>query len=125
MIQMQTKLKVIDNSGAKIVKCIKILKVFKKKKAKIGDVIVVSVQKIKSNSSLSKVKKGEVCYAMIIRTKKKFKRNTGVTTSFENNSVVLLTNTEIPLFTRVFGKVPRELRTQKMLKLYSLSMGTF
>ena len=122
---MQTKLRVIDNSGAKTVKCIKVLKGFKKKKAKIGDVIVVSVQKIKGNSSLSKVKKGEVCYAMIIRTRKNFKRSTGIITNFENNSVVLLTNARIPISTRIFGKVPRELRTQKMLKLYSLSMGTF
>lgn len=125
MIQMQTRLKVIDNSGAKIVKCLKVLKGFKKKTAKIGDIIVVSVQKVKSGSLSTKVKKGEIYHAVIIRTKKKLNRVTGITVNFEDNSVVLLSNSSVPIFTRIFGRIPRELRAQRMSKLHSLSTGTF
>jgi len=124
MIQQQTKLKVIDNSGAKIVKCIKVLGGFKKKHAKIGDSIIVSVQKIKSKS-IKKIKKGEVCTAVIIKLKKKSLRQNGLGVKFDFNTVVLFTKTNSLLFTRIFSKIPRELRVKKMLKLYSLSMGTY
>ena len=124
MIQQKTNLKVIDNSGVKTIKCIKVLNGFKKKTAKISDLIVVSVKK-KKLSSNSKFKKGEVHTAIVIRTKKKIIRKTGINIRFDENSAVLITKTFTPLFTRIFGKVPKKLRIQKFLKLYTLSTGSF
>ena len=124
MIQQKTNLKVIDNSGVKTIKCIKILNGFKKKTAKMSDLIVVSIKK-KKVSSNSKLKKGEIHTAVVIRTKKKTIRKTGVNVCFDENSAVLITKTFTPLFTRIFGKVPKRLRTQKFLKLYTLSTGSF
>ena len=124
MIQQKTNLKVIDNSGVKTIKCIKILNGFKKKTAKMSDLIVVSIKK-KKVSSNSKLKKGEIHTAVVIRTKKKTIRKTGVNVRFDENSAVLITKTFTPLFTRIFGKVPKRLRTQKFLKLYTLSTGSF
>ena len=127
MIQTQTLLKVSDNSGGRQVRCIK---VFKKgsnpKTARIGDIIVVSVQTIRSRNRLtSKVKKGDVLYAVIVKTKSSLKRKIGVSLSFTLNSVVLLTKQNKPLATRVFGAVPRELRERNFSKIISLASGSF
>ena len=97
MIQQQTILKVADNSGAKTVKCIKVLGGFKKKKAQLGDVIIVSIQTLKNKSKItSKVNKGEVYKALIIRTKKKYIIKNGFTVNFDENSVSLLNKQNKP-----------------------------
>ena len=126
MIQVQTLLKVADNSGGKVVRCLKILKKGTKPRyGKIGDVIVVSVQKIRAKNKLtSKVKKGDVLYAVIIKTKNGLNRKLGLSYSFNENSFVLLKKQFKPLASRVLGLVPRELRNEKFSKIISLSSGT-
>jgi large subunit ribosomal protein L14 len=126
MIQTQTLLKVNDNSGGKIVRCLKILKKGAKTRyGKIGDIIVVSVQKIRSKNRItSKVKQGDVLFALIVKTKSTLKRKIGLSFSFEQNSVVLLSKQLKPLATRVFGMVPKELKTKKFSKIVSLSGGS-
>jgi large subunit ribosomal protein L14 len=126
MIQVQTLLKVADNSGGKVVRCLKILKKGTKPRyGKIGDVIVVSVQKIRAKNKLtSKVKKGDVLYSVIIKTKNGLNRKLGLSYSFNENSVVLLNKQFKPLASRVLGLVPRELRNEKFSKIISLSSGT-
>ena len=126
MIQVQTLLKVADNSCGKVVRCLKILKKGTKPRyGKIGDVIVVSVQKIRAKNKLtSKVKKGDVLYAVIIKTKNGLNRKLGLSYSFNENSVVLLNKQFKPLASRVLGLVPRELRNEKFSKIISLSSGT-
>jgi large subunit ribosomal protein L14 len=125
MIQAQTLLTVMDNSGGKLVRCLKILKKGAKTRyGKIGDVVVVSVQKIRSKNKLtSKVKKGDVVYGVIVKTKHRLKRKSGSTICFEKNSVVLLNKQLNPFATRVFGVIPKELRTLKFLKIASLAGG--
>lgn len=125
MIQTQTLLKVSDNSGGKQVRCIKVLKKGANPKiASIGDTIVVSVQSIRARNRLtSKVKKGDVLYAVVVKTKSKLRRKTGLSLSFTLNSVVLLTKQRKPLGTRVFGAVPKELRERKFSKIISLASG--
>lgn len=127
MIQIQTLLNVADNSGGKIVRC---LKIFKKganpRYAKIGDIIVLSIQKIRSKNKItSKVKKGDVLYGVIIKTRFVFKRSLGLSFSSQQNAVVLLNKQFKPLATRVLGLIPRELRNIKFSKVVSLSSGTF
>jgi len=126
MIQVQTLLKVSDNSGGKIVRCLKILKKgHQPRYGKIGEVIVVSVQQIRSkNKQTSKVKKGDVLYAVITKTSSPLKRRTGLSLQFSHNAVVLLNKQLKPLATRVLGVVPRELRNNKFAKIISLSSGT-
>ena len=109
--------------------CNKNLKILKKgtkpRYGKIGDVIVVSVQKIRAKNKLtSKVKKGDVLYAVIIKTKNGLNRKSGLSYSFNENSVVLLNKQFKPLASRVLGLVPRELRNEKFSKIISLSSGT-
>lgn len=126
MIQIQTLLKVADNSGGKIVRCLKILKKGQKTRyGSIGDLIVVSVQQIRSKNKLtSKVKKGDVLYAVIVKTRYIFRRSLGLSFSFSQNAVVLLNKQLKPLATRVIGLIPKELRNNKFLKVISLSSGT-
>jgi large subunit ribosomal protein L14 len=126
MIQSQTLLKVSDNSGGKLVRCLKILKKGAKTRyGKVGDILVVSVQKIRSkNKIMSKVKKGDVLFAVIVQTKTVLHRQIGLSFCFDDNSVVLLSKQLKPLATRVFGVVPRELRNKKFSKVVSLSAGT-
>ena len=126
MIQTQTLLKVSDNSGGKAVRCLKLLKKGNNPKiASVGDVIVVSVQNIRFRNRLtSKVKKGDVLYAVVIKTKSKLYRKTGLAFSFDANSVVLLSNQKKPLGTRVFGAIPSELREKKFSKIISLASGS-
>ncbi|KJV55255.1 ribosomal protein L14 [Orientia chuto str. Dubai] len=118
MIQMQTILRVADNSGAKEVMCIKVLGGTHHMIASLGDVIVVS---IKSAIPKGKVKKGEVCRALIIRTKCGITRSDGSNIKFDSNDVVLLNKQEEPFCTRVFGPVPRELKGKKFSKIVSLA----
>ena len=118
MIITETKLNVADNSGAKLVQCIKVLGGTKRKSANIGDVIVVSVKEAIPNG---KVKKGEVTRAVVIRTKKGVSRQDGSTIRFDKNAAVLLTKEGEPIGTRIFGPVTRELRLKRFTKIISLA----
>jgi large subunit ribosomal protein L14 len=118
MIQQQTMLDVADNSGAKKVMCIKVLGGTKRRYASVGDVIVVSV---KEAIPQSKVKKGEVARAVIVRTAREVKRPDGSYIRFDGNSAVLITKDLEPVGTRIFGPVARELRARKFMKIISLA----
>ena len=118
MIRVETRLKVADNSGAKIVYCIKVLGGTRRKVATIGDVIVVSVKEAVPNS---KVKKGDVLKAVIVRTKKEVQRPDGSFIRFDDNSAVLVAANNEPLGTRIFGPVARELRAKRFMKIISLA----
>tara|TARA_B100002003_G_scaffold158621_1_gene147208 strand:- start:290 stop:658 length:369 start_codon:yes stop_codon:yes gene_type:complete len=118
MIQMQTNLDVADNSGARRIQCIKVLGGSKRRFASIGDIIVVSV---KDTIPRGKVKKGEIMKAIVVRTKKDFKRTDGTTIRFDKNAAVLLDKQEEPIATRIFGPVTHELRTKKFMKIISLA----
>ena len=125
MIQQQTVLKVSDNSGAKSVKCIKVLGGFKKRYAKLGNVIVVSIKELRNKSrKTSKVKKGEVYKALIIKTKTKQISKDGSAIFFDNNSVSLINAQGKPLATRIIGPVPKKLKKGKYSKFASISLGT-
>lgn len=119
MIQMRTHLNVADNSGAREVACIKVLGGSKRRYANIGDIIKVSV---KDATPTGKVKKGEVLFAVIIRTKKGIRRTDGSQIRFDDNAVVLLNAQFQPIGTRVFGPVTRELRTEQFMKIVSLAL---
>ena len=118
MIQMQTILDVADNSGAKKIMCIKVLGGSKRKYATIGDIITVSVKEAMPNS---KVKKGEVARAVVVRTAKEVSRPDGSYIRFDSNSAVLVTPQNEPIGTRIFGPVARELRAKKFMKIVSLA----
>jgi large subunit ribosomal protein L14 len=119
MIQMQSKLEVADNSGAKIVKCIKVLGGSKRMSAALGDIIVVAVQQALPGA---KIKKGDVKKAVIVRTKYPIRREDGSYIQFDTNSVVILGATgEDPVGTRIFGPVARELRNKSFTKICSLA----
>jgi len=125
MIQKQTILNVIDNSGAKFVCCIHVGKGFKQRYAKVGDIINVSVKSLRNKRRQnSKVKKGDVCKALIIRSRmcftSVFKNDYN---SFLENSVVLLSTTNKLFFTRVFGGIPILFRYSKYMRIISLSSG--
>ncbi len=118
MIQTETVLNVADNSGARKVLCIKVLGGSKRRYAQIGDVIRVTV---KDAIPRGKVKKGEICNALIVRTKKGVRRSDGSLIRFDSNAAVLLDNKREPLGTRVFGPVTRELRAGNYMKIISLA----
>lgn len=118
MIQMQTVLDVADNTGAQEVMCIKVLGGSKRRYAHIGDIIKVSIKKALARG---KVKKGEVHNAVVVRTKSGARRQDGSLVSFDTNSVVLLNNKNEPIGTRIFGPIPRELRTEQFMKIVSLA----
>src|SRR6185312_12928136 len=118
MIQMQSHLDVADNSGARQVMCIKVLGGSKRRYAHIGDVIKVSV---KDAIPRGKVKKGEVLNAVVVRTKKGVRRIDGSLLRFDTNAVILLNAQLQPIGTRVFGPVPRELRSEQFMKIISLA----
>jgi large subunit ribosomal protein L14 len=121
MIQQQTLLKVADNSGAKIVKCIKVLGGFRKKQAKIGDIVVVSIQKLRDNpKKITRLKKKDIFKAVVIRTTHRLSKNTGFFLGFESNSVILLDKQGNPLGTRLNGFLPKKIK-KKFNKLVSLS----
>ncbi len=118
MIQQQTMLDVADNSGAKKVMCIKVLGGSGRRYASVGDVIVVSV---KEAIPQSKVKKGEVARAVIVRTAREVKRPDGSYIRFDGNSAVLINKDLEPVGTRIFGPVARELRARRFMKIISLA----
>lgn len=118
MIQQQSNLIVADNSGAKTVQCIKVLGGSKRFSASIGDIIVVAVQ---SAIAGGKVKKGDVKRAVIVRTVFPIKREDGSTINFDDNSCVILAQTNEPIGTRIFGPVARELRNKNFTKICSLA----
>ncbi len=118
MIQMQSRLAVADNSGAKEVMCIKVLGGSKRRYASVGDTIIVSVKEALPNS---KVKKGEVKRAVIVRTAKELARPDGTYIRFDDNAAVLIDNNNQPVGTRIFGPVARELRARQFMKIVSLA----
>jgi large subunit ribosomal protein L14 len=118
MIQMQSRMDVADNSGAKEVMCIKVLGGSHRKTASIGDIIVVSV---KDAIPRGKVKKGDVHRAVIVRTKFVTKRQDGSAIRFDGNAAVLVNKQGEPIGTRIFGPVARELRAKKFMKIVSLA----
>jgi len=118
MIQMQTRMSVADNSGAREVQCIKVLGGSKRKIAGVGDVIVVSV---KDAIPRGKVQKGSVQRAVIVRTKSPVRRADGSLIRFDSNAAVLINKQNEPIGTRIFGPVTRELRSRKFMKIISLA----
>jgi len=118
MIQMQTVLNVADNSGAKKVACIKVLGGSRRRYASLGDVIVIAVKEALPNS---KVKKGDVMKAVVVRTVKEVRRADGSYLKFDDNSAVLISNQMEPIGTRIFGPVARELRAKQFMKIVSLA----
>jgi len=118
MIQQETRLKVADNSGAKEISCIRVLGGTGKRYATVGDVIVASVKDALPDS---KVKKGDVVRAVIVRTKKEIRRPDGSYIKFDENSAVLITPQGDPIGTRIFGPVARELRQKNFMKIISLA----
>ena len=118
MIQQESRLKVADNSGAKEVLCIRVLGGSKRRYARVGDTIVVSV---KSAIPGGNVKKGEVSKAVVVRTKKEFRRPDGSYIRFDENAAVLLNAQGEPKGTRIFGPVARELRDKQFMRIVSLA----
>jgi len=118
MIQAETRLNVADNSGAKILYCIKVLGGSRRRYASVGDIIVVSVKEAIPNT---KVKKGDVVKAVVVRTKKEIRRLDGSYIRFDDNSAVLISQTKEPIGTRIFGPVARELRAKRFMKIISLA----
>jgi len=118
MIQTETTLKVADNSGAKLLSCIKVIGGSKRRYASVGDVIIVSVKEAIPNS---KVGKGSVMRAVIVRTSKELRRPDGSFIRFDDNSAVLINQQNEPIGTRIFGPVARELRAKKFMKIISLA----
>ena len=118
MIQVETKLKVADNSGAKLLLCIKVLGGSKRRYASVGDIVIVSVKEAMPNS---KVNKGSVMRAVIVRTVKEIHRPDGSHIKFDDNSAVLINQQNEPIGTRIFGPVARELRAKRFMKIISLA----
>ena len=118
MIQMQSMLDVADNSGARKLICIKVPGGSKRKYAGLGDQIICSVREAMPNS---KVKKGDVIRAVIVRTKKEVPRQDGSLIRFDNNSAVVINQAGEPVGTRIFGPVARELRARRYMKIVSLA----
>lgn len=118
MIQTETYLTVADNSGAKRLRCIKVLGGSKRKYASLGDIIVCSVREALPKS---KVKKGDVVKAVIVRTTKEVGREDGSYIKFDGNAAVVINNQKEPVGTRIFGPVARELRAKRFMKIVSLA----
>ena len=118
MIQMQSNLDVADNSGARRVQCIKVLGGSKRRYAGIGDIVKISVKEALPNS---KVKKGDVYNAVVVRTRHGVRRPDGSLIRFDKNAAVLLNNNLQPIGTRIFGPVTRELRSERFMRIISLA----
>ena len=118
MIQIESTLQVADNSGAKKVACIKVLGGFHRRYATVGDIIMVSVKEAIPHS---KVKKGDVMRAVIVRTAKELRRPDGSYIKFDGNAAVLIGTNGEPVGTRIFGPVARELRAANFMKIISLA----
>ena len=124
MIQQQTLLKVVDNSGAILVKCIKVLNGFKKRYGCVGDYVTVSVKQLKSKSKKTcKIKRKEVYKALILKTKTRIWKKTGHAKMFTTNAVILLNKQNNPIATRILTCVPINLRKKKLQKIITLSVG--
>ena len=118
MIQVHTSLTVADNSGAKRLFCIRVLGGTRRRYARVGDIIVVSVKEALPHS---KVKKGDVLRAVVVRTAKETRRSDGSYIKFDDNSAVLINPQGDPIGTRIFGPVARELRAKRFMKIISLA----
>ena len=118
MIAQYTRLEVADNSGAKQLGVIRVLGGSMRRYASVGDIVVVSV---KEAIPRTKVKKGQVSKAVIVRTKKEIGREDGSYVRFDDNSAVLIDNNQEPIGTRIFGPIARELRAKKFTKIISLA----
>ena len=118
MIQGQTQMTVADNSGAKKVACIRVLGGTRKRYARVGDIIIVAVKEAIPHS---KVKKGDVMRAVVVRTVKETRRPDGSYIRFDDNSAVLINPAGDPIGTRIFGPVARELRAKRFMKIISLA----
>jgi large subunit ribosomal protein L14 len=118
MVQMQTVIDVVDNSGAKKIQCIKVLGGSKRKYARLGDLIIASVKEATPGGT---VKKKEVVRAVVVRTAKEQRRKDGSYIKFDRNAAVLLSAQNEPIGTRIFGPVARELREKAFMKIVSLA----
>jgi large subunit ribosomal protein L14 len=118
MIQVQTKLDVADNSGAKQVECVKVLGGSRRRYASIGDEVIVAVQEALPNSQ---VKQGDVHRAVVVRTRKEVPRDDGTYVRFDDNAAVLVDDEGQPVGTRIFGPVARELRSSNYMRIISLA----
>ena len=118
MIQQESKLKVADNTGAKVIQCIRVVGGTGRRYAHLGDTIIVSVKKAIPGSV---VKKGEISKAVIVRAKKEIRRSDGSYIRFDENAAVLIDNQKEPKGTRVFGPVARELREKRVMKILALA----
>ncbi|MCK9377735.1 MAG: 50S ribosomal protein L14 [Syntrophobacterales bacterium] len=118
MIQVQTQMTVADNSGAKKVSCIRVLGGTRRRYARVGDIIIVAVKEALPHS---KVKKGDVMRAVVVRTVKETRRPDGSYIKFDDNSAVLINPQGDPIGTRIFGPVARELRAKRFMKIISLA----
>jgi len=118
MIQQESKLKVADNTGAKVIQCIRVVGGTGRRYARLGDIIIVSIKKAIPGGV---VKKGEVSKAVIVRAKKEVRRKDGSYIRFDENAAVLIDNQQEPKGTRVFGPVARELREKRFMKILSLA----
>ena len=118
MIQEYTLLNIADNSGAKTAQCIRVLGGTRRRYARVGDVVVAAVKSAIPNGT---VKKGQVVKAVIVRTRKEYRRKDGSYIRFDDNAAVLITGTKEPIGTRIFGPVARELRAKRFMKIISLA----
>lgn len=118
MIQVATQLEVADNSGARVVQCIKVLGGAGRRYAALGDIIVVSIKEAMPGT---KVKKGDTARAVVVRTTREYLRTDGSYIKFDMNSAVLINKDKEPIGTRIFGPVARELRAKKFMKIISLA----
>ncbi|MFC1544048.1 50S ribosomal protein L14 [Gemmatimonadota bacterium] len=118
MIQVESRLKVADNTGAKEIQCIKVLGGTHRRYARVGDIIVITVKDAIPGGA---VKKGDVKKAVVVRTKKEIRRRDGSYIRFDENAGVLITETGEPIGTRIFGPVARELRDKRFMRIVSLA----
>lgn len=118
MIHIQTKLNINDNSGIKLAQC---LKIYKKKTGQIGDIILISIKNLKTNSNKKKLLKGDLLKAIIIYTKYKNKNTIGNLIKFDINSIIILNNQNKPLGTRIFGPITSKFRKLKNFKILSIA----
>ncbi len=118
MIQVESKLRVADNTGAKVVQCIKVLGGTGRRYARVGDIIVITVKDAIPGGT---VKKGDVKRAVVVRTRKELRRQDGSYIRFDENAGVLINEAGEPIGTRIFGPVARELREKRFMKIVSLA----
>ena len=118
MIQIYSRLKVADNSGARLIRVIQVMGGSKRRYAGLGDIVTASVREALPNSN---VKKGDVVKAVVVRVRKDTQRPDGTTIRFDTNAAVLINNNKEPRGTRIFGPVPRELRDKGFMRILSLA----